>query len=194
MKTMNTSKNRRIATLAVGAAAVMALAACGSSSKATVSPGAQPSGWTTAVKGASATPVVSAATTTKLGVVLVDDKGMTLYTLTNNGAAIACTGQCAMNWPPLLVPSGTTSVAAARGITGVATAPGGGGTQLTSDGLPLYRFSGDTAAGDTNGDGLSGFGGVWHVVKAPATAAVAPAATTPTTSAPPTTASSGYGY
>jgi IS30 family transposase len=47
---------------------------------------------------------------------------------------------------------------------------------------------------NTNGDGLSGFGGVWHVVKAPATAAVAPAATTPTTSAPPTTASSGYGY
>jgi len=147
------------------------------------------------VKGASATPVVGAGTTTKLGVVLVDDKGMTLYTLTKNGAPIACTGQCAMNWPPLLVPSGTTIVAAATGITGLSTAPGSGGTQVTSDKLPLYRFSGDPAAGDTNGDGLSAFGGVWHVVKAPATAAVAPApATTPTTSAPPTTASSGYGY
>ena len=180
--------------LAVGAAAVMALAACGSSSKATVSPGAQPSG-STAAKAASATPVVSATTTTKLGVVLVDAKGMTLYTLTNNGAPVACTGQCAMAWPPLLVPSGTTTVAAATGVTGLGTAPGEGGTQVTSGKLPLYRFSGDTAAGDTNGDGISNFGGVWHVVKAPATAAVAPAPTTPpTTSTPPTTASSGYGY
>jgi len=128
-------------------------------------------------------------------VVLVDDKGMTLYTLTNNGAPVACTGQCAMAWPPLLVPSGTTTVAAATGVTGLSTAPGEGGTQVTSGKLPLYRFSGDMAAGATNGDGISNFGGVWHVVKAPATAAVAPTPEpTPTTAAPPTTASSGYGY
>jgi predicted lipoprotein with Yx(FWY)xxD motif len=120
---------------------------------------------------------------------------MTLYTLTKNGAPVACSGQCATVWPPLLVPAGTTTVAATMGVTGLGTAPGDGGTQVTSAKLPLYRFSGDPAAGDTNGDGINAFGGVWHVVKAPSSAVVAAApGTTPTTPAPPTTDSSGYGY
>jgi predicted lipoprotein with Yx(FWY)xxD motif len=193
---------RWIAPLALVVAALIALAACGSSSKTAVESGTPTSvanGTTTTVKGdAPATPVVQAATTAKLGAVLVDADGMTVYTLTNNGTAVACTGQCAIAWPPLLVANGTTTVAAATGVTGLGTAAGEAGTQVTSDKLPLYRFSGDAAPGDTNGDGIANFGGVWHVVKAPASAVVAPAPTAPpvtdppATSPPPTTSSYGY--
>jgi predicted lipoprotein with Yx(FWY)xxD motif len=37
-----------------------------------------------------------------------------------------------------------------------------GSTQVTYKNRPLYRYSGDTKAGDTNGDGV---GGIWHVAK-----------------------------
>jgi predicted lipoprotein with Yx(FWY)xxD motif len=184
--------NRGIATLAVGAAALIGLAACGSSSKATVSPGAQPSASTT-TKGTTAAPLVQAASTAKLGAVLVDDNGMTLYTLTKNSAPVDCTGQCAMAWPPLLVPAGTVKVVAATGVTGLGTAAGASGMQVTAGKLPLYRFSGDTAAGDTNGEGIANFGGVWHVVKAPAAAVVAPAPTTSPAPTEPATTTPAYG-
>jgi predicted lipoprotein with Yx(FWY)xxD motif len=192
MKTKQMLK-RTIAPMVIGAAAVLALAACGSSSKATVSPGAQPNASTSTIAG-SATPVVKTGTTAKLGAVLVDGKGMTLYTLTKNGAPVACSGQCAMNWPPLLVPAGTVTVPAAAGVNGLGTAPGTGGTQVTAAHLPLYRFSGDSAAGDTNGNGITAFGGVWHVVMASASSEVAPAPTPAPAATSPTTAASGYGY
>lgn len=190
----------------VGATALIVLAACGSSSRTAVEPGAQPSvaneTTTTVDPAASATttmkPVVTAATTAKHGAVLVDGDGMTLYTLTNNGTPVTCTGQCAMAWPPLMVPAGTTTVDTTTGVTGLGTAPGDGGTQVTAGDLPLYRFTGDAAAGDTNGDGIANFGGVWHVVKAPASAVVVPPptdppATDPPATSPPTTTDS-YGY
>ena len=191
---MKTLMNRRIAPFVVGATAVISLAACGSSSKATVSPGAQPSAsTTTTAKGTTAAPLVQAGTTTKLGAVLVDDKGLTLYTLTKNGAPVACTGQCATAWPPLLVPAGTVKVVAATGVTGLGTAAGAGGTLVTAGKLPLYRFSGDSTAGDANGDGIANFGGVWHVVKAPASAVVAPAPTNPPAPTEPATTAPAYG-
>jgi len=35
---------------------------------------------------------------------------------------------------------------------------------VTYAGHPLYWFSGDSAAGDTNGEGLTDFGGAWYAV------------------------------
>jgi predicted lipoprotein with Yx(FWY)xxD motif len=95
-----------------------------------------------------------------VGTVYVDAKGNTLYTLTNAGQAVACTGACAAIWPPLLIPAGSTPKGA-KGVTGLGSAAG----QVTDAGLPLYRFSHDTKAGQANGEGISSFGGVWHVVK-----------------------------
>jgi hypothetical protein len=31
-------------------------------------------------------------------------------------------------------------------------------------GHPLYRYSGDTAPGDTNGQGVNAFGALWYAV------------------------------
>ncbi len=86
--------------------------------------------------------------------------GFTLYVFDDDLAApgsSTCGGSCAATWPPLRVDDGV-----ATGVTNLGTIVRGDGTlQATYDGRPLYFFSGDTVAGDTNGDGL---GGVWHVV------------------------------
>jgi predicted lipoprotein with Yx(FWY)xxD motif len=184
--------------LTLGIVAALALAACGSSSKATVSPNAQPSVTAPAPStGSGAQAVVKAATVGTVGSVLVDDTGLTLYTLTNNGQPVACTGPCAALWPPLTLPAGTTTAAGGAGVTGLGTTKSANGVQVTANGDPLYRYSKDGGPGDAKGEGLSGFGGTWHVVMAAGAATeptVAPA-TTPATPAPttPTTMSS-YGY
>ena len=46
--------------------------------------------------------MVTAKKSDKLGTILADKSGMTLYTLTNNGKAVACTGACLQAWPPLV--------------------------------------------------------------------------------------------
>jgi predicted lipoprotein with Yx(FWY)xxD motif len=92
--------------------------------------------------------------------VLVDDHGRTLYTFTSGDRAVPCTGPCGTVWPPFLVPTGSTPKGVA-GVTGLGTTAQG---QVTEDSLPLYRYAGDSAAGDATGDGINSFGGVWHVV------------------------------
>ena len=176
---------------ALGLLAVTALAACGSS-KATVTPSAQPSA-PTSTSAPTATPVVKASTNSKFGSVLVDGKGMTLYTLTNGGKQVPCTGQCATFWPPLLLPADTMTAMGAPGVTGLGTATSAAGLQVTENGAPLYRFSIDKARGDAKGEGISSFGGVWHVVVADKAATTAPGTMPPVVTSPPTTAGSGYG-
>jgi Secreted repeat of unknown function len=70
--------------------------------------------------------------------------------------------------------------------------------QVTAEGAPLYYFSGDSAAGQVNGQGLKSFGGIWHAVQAsgqPLTSAAAPPAATPKAAgATPTPSGAGYGY
>ncbi len=36
--------------------------------------------------------------------------------------------------------------------------------QVSYDGHPIYYFSGDQAAGQTNGEGINGFGALWYLV------------------------------
>ncbi|HEX6475660.1 MAG TPA: hypothetical protein VF005_00175 [Acidimicrobiales bacterium] len=106
------------------------------------------------------------ATNAKFGTILVDGQGRTLYTLTNNGAAVACTSSaCTAIWPPSLLPASQTNVNAGSGVSNVSTMTANGGQQVAYNGQPLYRFSGDATAGAANGDGINSFGGVWHVVK-----------------------------
>jgi predicted lipoprotein with Yx(FWY)xxD motif len=127
----------------------------------------------------------------QMGNLLVDSNGMTLYTLTNGGHPVACTGQCASIWPPLLLPANVTTATGAPGVTGLGTVSMNGGMQVTAHGDPLYRYSGDHAAGDTNGEGINAFGGIWHAGHT--TAAATPAAA-PGTTTPPATSGSGYSY
>jgi predicted lipoprotein with Yx(FWY)xxD motif len=99
---------------------------------------------------------------TKLGKILTDANGRTLYAFTvDKGGKSACYQQCAQAWPALTTKSTPTAAVGADGSL-LATAPRTDGTQqVTYAGLPLYYFAKDSGSGQTNGQGV---GGVWFVV------------------------------
>jgi predicted lipoprotein with Yx(FWY)xxD motif len=106
------------------------------------------------------------AASTDLGEILVDPEGNTLYMFVpdqqKNGKP-TCYDDCASAWPPLEA-SGEPTAGDGADQSLLDTARRTDGTsQVTYGGLPLYLFSGDEAAGDTNGQGLDK---VWWVVSA----------------------------
>jgi predicted lipoprotein with Yx(FWY)xxD motif len=102
---------------------------------------------------------------TGLGTIIVDGKGRTLYAFGHDlKNKSRCSGACAQNWPPATAPA---KPAVAKGIDKSklkVIKRGDGSHQLSYNGHPLYRFSLDSARGDTNGQNLTAFGGTWHVV------------------------------
>ena len=100
-----------------------------------------------------------------LGDYLAGENGMTLYTFTPDSAPnkSTCNGDCATNWPPLLLEEDETIVGD-TGVSGtIATFARDDGTmQVSYNGKPLYYFKNDKAAGDTNGQGV---GDKWFVAK-----------------------------
>ena len=90
---------------------------------------------------------------------LTDTRGIALYTFANDQADVSnCSGTCAQNWPAYTTPATPSSALPADLGTFTRT---DGIIQFTWKGMPLYFYSGDQKAGDTNGDGI---GGVWHMV------------------------------
>ena len=88
---------------------------------------------------------------------------MTLYKFSADSAGkSACNGTCATAWPPVTVATGSTPKggSGAGGTFGTITRSDGT-RQVTYNGDPLYTFSGDSAAGDTNGQNLTSDGGTW---------------------------------
>jgi predicted lipoprotein with Yx(FWY)xxD motif len=79
---------------------------------------------------------------------------MTLYYFkADSSNNIACSATCAQNWPPLT--STTANPASATSLSGTLSVfAGPNGQQVEYNGHPLYRYRGDTAAGDTKGEGL----------------------------------------
>jgi predicted lipoprotein with Yx(FWY)xxD motif len=146
-------------TAALLAALTLVLAACGGSDEegsgtaATAAP-------TTAAQAANGTTV--AVATSKLGDILVDAEGRTLYAFTKDkGDQSVCSGECATNWPALTGPA-TAGTGAQAALLSTAM-QAAGSAQVTYSGKPLYHFAGDAKAGDTNGQGV---GGVWFAVTA----------------------------
>jgi predicted lipoprotein with Yx(FWY)xxD motif len=167
-------------------AASLLLAACGSSSssKSSAATSSQPASTPSSTSSA----VVKTASNAKLGgTVLVDAKGMTLYSLSaeQHGKFICTTSACLGVWHPLTVAAGSTP----SGASSLATVKRPDGSeQVTYKGLPLYTFAQDTAEGDVNGQGIKDVG-TWSAATTSSSSASAPAATT-TSTAP----SSGGGY
>ncbi len=106
---------------------------------------------------------------TKLGTVLADGHGRTLYMFekdTRGSKKSTCFGQCAAAWPPLTT---TGKPHAAKGVSASKLGTirrGHGVRQVTYNGWPLYRFQGDTRARQTNGEGINAFGAEWSVLSA----------------------------
>jgi predicted lipoprotein with Yx(FWY)xxD motif len=134
--------------------------------------GSTPAASTPAAYGSAATPVPTAAApasvlatqNSQLGTILANAQGRTLYYFVpERGGRIVCSSSaCTGYWPPSIT-SGTPSGGA--GVTGQLglIARAGGAQQITYNTWPLYTFSGDSAAGQTNGQGVVGFGGKWLV-------------------------------
>jgi predicted lipoprotein with Yx(FWY)xxD motif len=125
---------------------------------------------------------------TKLGLILVNAKGHTLYLFRKdrNGKS-ACSGSCAKFWPPLLSRKPTAGPGVKRSLLGT-TRRSNGSLQVTYNKHPLYAFSLDKQAGGTKGEGMLAFGGKWYAVSARGTAVVK----APTTSTTTTTTSCAY--
>lgn len=100
--------------------------------------------------------------------VLTTTKGRTLYSLSveKNGKFI-CTASCLSVWHPLMVPPGVRPTGPVK--LGTIERPEGG-TQVTYKGRPLYRFGGDSKAGQANGEGIKDVG-TWHAAAVPAATA-----------------------
>jgi predicted lipoprotein with Yx(FWY)xxD motif len=109
-------------------------------------------------------PGLSTRNDAKLGEIVVDKYGMTVYRFLKDQAwpvpKTACVGACAEKWPAVAVVSANdTKGVEKKGLMGF-TRPDGV-KQMTVDCWPIYTFSGDEAAGDTNGQGV---GGTWYAV------------------------------
>jgi predicted lipoprotein with Yx(FWY)xxD motif len=112
---------------------------------------------------AAAKPTVKLATT-KLGTVLVNGDGATLYQRdSDTPTQVTCTGTCATVWPPAIV-TGPPVAGAAIDASKLGTVNGPNGLQATYGGHPLYRFAQDANPGDTKGQGFAG--GTWWVLAA----------------------------
>jgi predicted lipoprotein with Yx(FWY)xxD motif len=156
-------------------AAAFVAAACGAAGPYATAPSAAPSAQpTSAPVVASPSPVPSpkasgtviAVASTRLGHVLVDSKGRTLYLfLADSGTSSNCnTAGCVQYWPPVLT-SGAPR--AGSGVTASllnTTARRDGTTEVTYAGHPLYYFISDKKAGDVTGQGINAFGARWYVV------------------------------
>ena len=102
--------------------------------------------------------------------VVVDAHGKTLYMWAHyKGHKSTCYGQCAVYWPPVYTAGKPVAGPGARsGLLGT-TRRSDGRLQVTYHGHPLYRFVMDKKAGQTSGEGLTGFGGRWDPLSAAGT-------------------------
>ena len=94
--------------------------------------------------------------------ILADANGRTLYYFTQDALHnVACTTGCIDTWPPLLY-KGTGTVSTSTNLPGqLTTEKTLNGTQVVYNGHYLYTYSGDSASGDTKGQGI---GKKWYVV------------------------------
>jgi predicted lipoprotein with Yx(FWY)xxD motif len=103
----------------------------------------------------------------KLGTVLVNSKGLTLYMFVpDKQKRVTCKGTCAVVWPPVKLAAGQKAVAtgqAKQSLIGSDRNPSGGKV-VTYNRWPLYTYVVDTKPGQAKGQGLNLNGGLWYVL------------------------------
>jgi predicted lipoprotein with Yx(FWY)xxD motif len=160
----------------LGLAAALAIAGCGSSgdSGSSSSGGAYGGGGSAKTasekpassEGAGTAAVLTVASAPKVGPVLVDSKGFTVYDFhKDKGTTSACYGACEQGWPPV-----TTEAAPKTGEGAMSSKLGttkrkDGTVQVTYAGHPLYTFVEDKKPGEANGNDVSAFGAQWYALQ-----------------------------
>jgi predicted lipoprotein with Yx(FWY)xxD motif len=136
--------------------AALAVAGYGGVSSASVSAAPQ--------EATKAKPATVRVAKTNLGRILVNSKGRTLYLFqADSGTTSACADACAAAWPPLTSATPKIGKGANASLASTATRSDGK-PQVIYNGHPLYTYSGDKKAGNTNGQGVNAFGGLWYAV------------------------------
>jgi predicted lipoprotein with Yx(FWY)xxD motif len=104
---------------------------------------------------------------TRLGTILVDSRGITLYDFVKDrGMTSVCYGACAALWPPLLTHGKPVAGPGVRASLLGTTRRKDGKLEVTYGGHPLYYFVTDRRPGQTTGQGVNQFGGPWWVLSA----------------------------
>lgn len=126
--------------------------------------------WGTATAPSSsraASVVISTRTLPKLGTVLVNSKGLTLYMFVpDKQKKVTCVSTCAVVWPPVFLPAGGKLVASGKAeskLLGSDRDPAGGRV-VTYNHWPLYLYIGDTKPGTATGQDINLNGGLWYVL------------------------------
>jgi predicted lipoprotein with Yx(FWY)xxD motif len=165
-------KHRALATTAIGIAALL------TSAVAVAGPAVATPAHGAGQAAAAAPAVVVTTTTSKFGRVLVTGSGRSLYVFTGDNfpfsaksaVQLPCTAlnkgpgkfPCTAAWPPLLA---TGPLVARGGVrqAGLGTVTRNHVKQVTYFGHPLYRFVGDAASGQKNGQNFAAFDGMWYL-------------------------------
>ncbi|MET7300998.1 hypothetical protein [Embleya sp. NPDC005575] len=200
---MSVFSTRSIAAVAIAGALGLGLSACGSDSKddgkaagTTTQPTAQQSQPAQNAPGTPAAPgqsangtagkaVLKAGTDAKLGAIVTDDSGFTLYRFDKDTAKPSksnCDGDCAAKWPAVTTTGSVTVNGLDQSAVGSVTRSDGS-TQVTIAGWPVYRFAADAKPGDTKGQGVNGS---WFAVTPDGKKAGAATSTAPQTDKPST--------
>jgi predicted lipoprotein with Yx(FWY)xxD motif len=128
-------------------------------------------------------PMLQSRTAGKYASVLANRSSRSLYLLsTEKGSVVHCTGTCLSSWIPLVVHSKATTVTIGRDVDGrtALLARATNLFQVTYNSYPVYAYVGDSAPGQTRGEGLVASGGTWYLVRASATTAGSTPILTPT--------------
>ncbi|HEY8301223.1 MAG TPA: hypothetical protein VIG48_04935 [Jatrophihabitans sp.] len=155
----------RTAKLVGAAGALMLLASACSNGSSGGSGSTNVAGTASAGGSGAGTATTVVAHSGPMGTFLTDSAGKTLYMFASDTASKSnCSGACTGYWPPLTTTgavhaSGSVTTAKLTTITRT-----DGTKQVTYAGHPLYYYKGDTAAGDTNGQGSNNFGAKWWLL------------------------------
>ncbi|MFJ3792339.1 hypothetical protein [Kitasatospora sp. NPDC090091] len=201
-RTARIGRPGRVAVVAAAGIAAGALAAgCGSSGysspsgsgsgAAATAPAAPSSPGTSGTQGGTGAVALQTATDPKLGAIVTDGSGFTVYRFdrdTANPSMSDCNGTCAATWPPVPASGGATVKGVDSKLVGTVTRADGS-KQLTLNGWPVYRYAPDTKPGDTKGEGVQG---TWFVLTPTGAKAGAPAGS-PSGGSMSGTPGSGYG-
>jgi predicted lipoprotein with Yx(FWY)xxD motif len=160
--------------IALVAVVALAIAGCGggSDNSSSGSGGAYGGGESTSKptsnssSGGGTVVVITSANAAKVGRVLVDSKGFTVYDFhKDKGGKSACYGACAKGWPPV-VTEGKPQTGEGAMSSKLGTVERSDGTmQVTYAGHPLYTFVEDKKPGEANGNDVSAFGAQWYALK-----------------------------
>jgi predicted lipoprotein with Yx(FWY)xxD motif len=156
--------NGRLAAIPGSLAAIVLLgAACGASTQSQA--GTSPAPVAASPSPAAAAATIAVANDSKLGQILVDGSGRTVYLfVADTGTTSTCYTSCAQIWPPVLTTGAPQAGAGTTASLLGTTARTDGTTEVTFAGHPLYYFASDKKPGDTTGQAVNSFGALWYVL------------------------------